>query len=453
MTGLFTGVDGIHADDDLSADSYCVVGAGPSGLATSRALARLDIPHVVYEKHADVGGIWDIDNPGSPMYQSAHFISSKWTSGFTGFPMPEEFADYPHHTQILGYLRAFAKEFDLRRHIVFNAEVERIEPIGGRWRVTLKDGRTAWHRGVICANGVTWLAALPKWPGSFSGEIRHSVSYRSPVEFEGKRVLIVGLGNSGADIACDAARHAVSAAVSVRRGYHFLPKHVYGWPIDVHFRRPDLLPAAVKAMDLRAGVFAITGDTSRFGMPKPDHEFGQSHPLLNTQLLHHLGHGDVEIRPDIECLDGQTVVFKDGSRLEVDLLLAATGYQVKAPYLDDALFQLKGLRTMQYMNVFNRMHHELFTVGSAEVAAGIYPLIEQMAHLLASHLNDRLRRPGAARAFEIWKQQDEFDPRGGRHFVESDRHTNYVDLVSYTAHTAALCKQFDWPMDIFSEAA
>jgi cation diffusion facilitator CzcD-associated flavoprotein CzcO len=360
--------------------------------------------------------------------------------------MPENLADYPHHTQILGYLRDFADAFDLRRHVVFNAEVARIEPLGGRWKVTLQDGRTAWHRGVICANGVTWLAATPEWPGSFAGELRHSVTYRGPAEFEGKRVLIVGLGNSGADIACDAARHAVSASVSVRRGYHFLPKHVYGWPIDVHFRRPDLLPAAVQALDLRAGVFAITGDTTRFGMPKPDHEFGQSHPLLNTQLLHHLGHGDIDIRPDIDHLDGPHVVFKDGSRLEVDLILAATGYRVQAPYLDDMLFEMKGLRAMQYLNVFNRSHHELFTLGFAEVAAGIYPLIDQMAHLLAQHLNDRLRRPQAAREFEAWKQQDDFDPRGGKRFVESDRHANYVDLVSYMAHAAALCVRFGWPM-------
>ena len=427
------------------AESYCVVGAGPSGLAVSRALSRLDIPHVVYEKHSAVGGIWNTDNPGSPVYRSAHFISSKWTSGFTGFPMPAEFADYPHHTQVLRYLRDFADAFGLHRHVRLNAEVDRIEPRGPQWKVTLKDGSTAQHRGVICANGVTWLPALPQWPGAFTGELGHAVSYRSPAQFEGKRVLIVGLGNSGADIACEAARHALSAAVSVRRGYHFLPKHVYGWSIDVFLRCADLLPPAIKALDLRAGIFATVGDTRRFGMPAPDHEPGQSHPLLNTQLLHHLGHGDIEIRPDIERLDGRGVVFKDGSHLEVDLILAATGYRVSAPYLDEALFEWAGERPAQYMNVFNRRHHELFTVGFAEVAAGIYPLIEQMAHLLAHHLNDRLRRPQAARAFELWQQRDDFDPRGGKHFIESNRHANYVDLGSYTKQASALCAKFEWP--------
>jgi cation diffusion facilitator CzcD-associated flavoprotein CzcO len=425
---------------------WCIIGAGPSGLATSRALARLGIEHVVYEKHHDVGGIWDMANEGTPLYESAHFISSKWTSGFNGFPMRESLADYPHHSEVLRYLREFADAYDLRRHVQFGALVKRAEPEAGGWRVHLSDGRSALHRGVICANGVTWLPSMPQWPGHFDGELRHSVTYRSPSEFKGKRVLIVGLGNSGADIACDAARHAQLAQLSVRRGYHFLPKHVYGWPIDVHFRRSDLLPPEIKAMNLRAGVFAITGDVTRLGMPKPDHDFGQAHPLLNTQLLHHLAHGDIAVRPDIQQLDGHTVHFADGSTMEADLILAATGYRVTAPYLDESLFETQGQRVMQYLNVFNRQNNGLFTVGFAEVAAGIYPLIDQMAHLLAHHLHDRDYRPDASQAFEKFKLTDDFDLRGGKHFVASDRHANYVDLASYAEHANEICKKFGWPL-------
>jgi len=430
----------------MRAGGWCVIGAGPSGLATSRALSRLGIEHVVYEKHRDVGGIWDLENEGTPLYESAHFISSKWTSGFSGFPMPDAFADYPHHSAVLGYLRDFADAYGMRRHIRFRTQVERVEPGPEGWRVLLADGTSALHRGVICANGVTWLPSMPSWSGSFEGELRHSVTYRSPREFEGKRVLIVGLGNSGADIACDAARHAAEATVSVRRGYHFLPKHVYGWPIDVHFRRPDLIPSAIKALDLRSGVFAVTGDVTRLGLPEPDHEFGQAHPLLNTQLLHHLAHGDVEIRGDIRRFEGRRVYFADRSSKEVDLILAATGYRVSAPYLDDSFFEMKGQRVIQYLNVFSRWRHDLFTVGFAEVAAGIYPLIERMAHLLAHHLHDRDHRPNVARQFEAFKTADSFDVRGGKRFIASDRHDNYVDLASYAAHTDELCRRFGWPV-------
>jgi cation diffusion facilitator CzcD-associated flavoprotein CzcO len=431
----------------MNALTYCVIGAGPSGLAVSRALSRLNIAHTVYEKHHDVGGIWDLDNRGTPLYESAHFISSKWTSGFSGFPMSDGLADYPKHDHILAYLKAFADAYGLRKNIQFNAEIKRVDLLEPDvWRISFANGSSAMHRGVICANGVTWLPSLPTWPGHFEGEIRHSVSYRSNAEFRGKRVLIVGLGNSGADIACEAARTADAAAISVRRGYHFMPKHVYGWPIDVFFRRPDLLPPEIQALDLRKGIQAVTGDPTRWGMPKPDHEFGQAHPLLNTQLLHHMAHGDIQVYPDIERLEGKSVIFRDGRRLDVDLILAATGYQVKAPYVDDKLFDFKGQRTAQYLNVFNRTHHELYTIGFAEVAAGIYPLIDQMAHLLAHHLHDRLHRPEQAKEFEQFKTSDEFDASGGKDYVASDRHSNYVDMKSYREKAAQLSEQFNWPM-------
>jgi Flavin-binding monooxygenase-like len=426
--------------------SWCIIGAGPSGLATSRALARLGIEHTVYEKHSDVGGIWDMRNEGTPLYESAHFISSKWTAGFTGFPMSSSLADYPHHTEILAYLRAFADAYDLKRHIQFGTLVRRVEPEAANWRVHFSDGSSRLHQGVICANGVTWLPSMPQWPGHFDGELRHSVAYRSTDEFKNKRVLIVGLGNSGADIACDAARHASEATISVRRGYHFLPKHVYGWPIDVHFRLPEIIPPEVKAMDLKAGIFAITGDVTRLGLPKPDHKFGQTHPLLNTQLLHHLGHGDIKVKPDIERLDGKTVHFTDGSSQEFEMILAATGYQVTAPYIDDALFEIQGQRVQHYLNVFNRQHRGLFTVGFAEVAAGIYPLMDRMAHLIAHHLQDREKHPESATAFQRHIASDDFDVRGGRQFVASDRHANYVDLASYYEQTDKLCRQFGWPL-------
>jgi cation diffusion facilitator CzcD-associated flavoprotein CzcO len=432
-------------DLDFSEQVYCVVGAGPAGLATSRALARLGVPHVVYEKHSDVGGIWDMENPGTPMYESAHFISSKWTSGFAGFPMTDIVGDYPHHPEVLQYLRAFADAYGLRRHIRLGAEVRRIEQEGAAWRVRLADGSAHLHRGVICANGTTWLPSLPEWPGPFNGELRHSVSYRSPEEFRGRRVLVVGLGNSGADIACDAARCARHAAISIRRGYHFLPKHVYGWPTDVFVHRPDLLPEQVRGLDLRAGVFAVTGDVRRWGLPAPDHAPGQSHPLMNTQLLHHFAHGDIEVRPDLECLEGDRVRFKDGSRMEVDLLLAATGYRVEVPYMDRRFFEHRGGRVIHYLNVFNRNYHELFTMGFAEVASGIYPLLDQMAHLLACHLRDRLQEPFACLEFEQWKMDDDFDVRGDRSFIDSARHANYVDLSSYVGHVDRLCRHFGWP--------
>lgn len=117
-------------------DAICIIGAGPAGLSAARTFAGLGIDYEQFERHTDVGGIWDIDNPGSPMYESAHFISSRDTSGFFDFPMPKHFGDYPKRTQILEYTRNFADTFGLRERITFDCSVEKVHADGETWIVT-----------------------------------------------------------------------------------------------------------------------------------------------------------------------------------------------------------------------------------------------------------------------------------------------------------------------------
>lgn len=162
----------------------CVIGAGPAGLAVARALRERNLPSTHLERHEAVGGVRDIENPGSPMYDSAHFISGRTLSGFGGFPMPDSYADDPPHKDILANLRSFAEAYGL---------TERVE---------------------------------------FGVEVRHTVGYRSAEELKGKRVLVVGAGNSGCDIASDAARSADHAVLSMRRGYWCIPQHAFGRPVD-----------------------------------------------------------------------------------------------------------------------------------------------------------------------------------------------------------------------------
>ena len=138
---------------------------------------------------------------------------------------------------------------------------------------------------------MTWHPKLPTYPGldTFGGQARHSVSYRHPDGFRGRRVLIVGGGNSGADIACDAARNADAAFFSVRRGYRFIPKHVFGVPLDVFINEGGKPPAGVVVPeDPSELIDAIVGDLTRYGLPEPDHAAFPSHPIVNTQIIHHL---------------------------------------------------------------------------------------------------------------------------------------------------------------------
>jgi hypothetical protein len=319
------------------ADRWLIVGAGPSGLAAARALRKLSVPFDVVERHSDVGGLWDLENAGTAMYESAHFISSKTQSAFDGFPMPASYPDYPSQQLILEYIRAFADEFELRPHIQFGTLVTRATPTDDMWEVEFESSARRAYRGVMVAVGHNWDPLVPSYPGRFSGEAYHSVRYRSPRELDGKRVLIVGGGNSACDIACDAATRASRTLISLRRGYHFLPKHVFGKPTDVFFRSGPRLSPLVAQPLLTGLLRLLVGDLRRFGLPEPDHRVLESHPIMNTQILHFLAHGDVAAKPDIVRLDGRRVHFADGSTEELDLILWATGYRPTIPFLSAAL--------------------------------------------------------------------------------------------------------------------
>src|SRR5574343_1545090 len=221
-------------------DHIALIGAGPSGLAGARNLQKLNIPFQGFEAWSDVGGLWNIENPRSTVYESAHLISSKRMTEFTEFPMPDSAADYPSHRELLTYFRAFADRFNLRDHYRFNTRVLKVEPVSDapdtRWLVTTQTGtepaETAEYKGVVIANGTLAEPNIPAFPGHFDGELWHTAQYKKATQFSGKRVLIVGAGNSGCDIAVDAVHHALSVDISVRRGYYFVPKYVFGKPAD-----------------------------------------------------------------------------------------------------------------------------------------------------------------------------------------------------------------------------
>ncbi|GAA2735601.1 flavin-containing monooxygenase [Actinocorallia aurantiaca] len=427
-----------------TADRVCVIGAGPAGLSAGRALRRLGVAYDQYERHTDVGGIWDLDNPGTPMYESAHFISSRKTSGFFGFPMPESYPDYPGHRRILDYTRRFADAYGLREHIRFGTAVTGVEQDGDGWTVELGNGTRLPYRAVVCATGVTWTPRLPHHEGEFAGEIRHSVTYRDPAEFRGKRVLVVGLGNSGADIACDAAAGADAAFVSVRRGYHVIPKHIFGIPTDEFAESGPQLPLKLEQPVFKALLRLLQGDLTRLGLPKPDHRLFESHPLLNDRLVDHLRHGDAVVKADVARFDGTKVCFTDGTSEEIDLVLYATGYDWEIPYVSEKYFRWRDGRPELYLTAFNREHRNLFGVGYVETNSSAYTLFDHVSNLVAHHLHDQEHDPGRAARFEEMIARDRAELSGGIRFVDSARHRSYVDAKTFRAYLARVCGRMGW---------
>nr|WP_029766829.1 NAD(P)-binding domain-containing protein [Pseudomonas sp. P818] len=425
-------------------DSICIIGGGPGGLCMARALKRQGLDYEQFERHSDFGGVWDLENPGTPMYESAHFISSRDLSGFLDYPMPKHFPDYPSNRQILEYLRSFALAFGLYDKVRFNTAVERVDKdADGRWIVTLGNGERRRYRALVCATGCNWDPNMPEIKGHFNGEIRHSVTYRRSDEFKGKRVLIIGAGNSGADIACDAAANADKAFISLRRGYHFIPKHIFGLPADEVSEKGPQLPMWLTRLLFGGILRLVNGNLSRFGLPTPDHKLFESHPLLNSQLLHYLQHGDIQVRPDISHYEGDQVVFKDGTRETLDLVLYATGYRWSCRYATD-YFEWKGGRPQMYLSIFSRQHHNLFGIGYLETNSSAYKLFDNEAHLIACYLADQLRRPSMAQEFHQLIQHDQPDLSGGIQFVKSQRHEVYLEVHALKKHMRQLRQRLGW---------
>lgn len=427
------------------AKEYCLVGAGPAGLVMARALTNEGVNFHWYERHQDVGGIWDIENPGSPMYESAHFISSKYTSGFVGYPMPADYPDYPTWKQIRDYIRNFAKEFGLSEKVQLNVSVDSAKSIpGDRWEVKLSTGETRIFDGLIVATGTNWFANIPEIPGTkeFHGKISHSVEFRDGADLKGKRVLVVGAGNSGVDIACDAARNAETAFLSVRRGYRYVPKHIFGIPTDALLSGIVDPPKGVSiGGDANKLIDTLVGDLTRLGLPAPDHDVLTSHPIMNTQVIHHLAHGDLIAKRDVAKLTPTGAEFVDGTHEELDQIILATGYNYSVPFLDDSVTSWTNGRPDLYLRLFAREQQSLYFIGFAEFADAAYKRFEDMAQMILMDI--RMRETGEnLQAWNELKASDEPDLSGGHDYVQSNRHTNYIDVTTYREYLSYLTDKF-----------
>lgn len=413
---------------------YAIIGAGPMGLSMARNLKKQGIDFVGFEIHSDVGGLWDIDSPTSTMYESAHLISSRSMTEFAEFPMAKSVATYPHHSELKQYFRDYASRFELYAHYEFATEVLKVEPQGEQWRITTRcngEQRVRNVDGVMICNGTLHHPHRPSLPGNFSGTVMHSSEYKSPSLFSGKRVLMVGCGNSGADITVDAVHHATSVDLSVRRGYYFLPKFLMGKPIDTIGGKIKLPRRLKQWLDARL-IKAVLGKPSDYGLPDPDYRLYESHPVMNSLLLHHAGHGDVRVRGDIKDCDGNTVTFSNGEQGDYDLIMMATGYDLHYPFIDRQHLNWQNAAPQLYLNAFHPEYDNLFVMGMVEATGLGWEGRNEQAELVATYISQQNQRSAAAAAFNQRKQArcgQRLD--GGYHYLQLDRMAYYVNKDEY----------------------
>jgi hypothetical protein len=346
--------------------------------------------------------------------------------------MPKSYPDYPHHTHIAEYFDAYVDHFGFRDRIRFNALVARAErEEGGGWALTLDDGTVERYDALIVANGHHWDPRWPEpaFPGSdtFAGEQLHAHHYRSEEVLRDKDVVVLGMGNSAMDIAVESSYVARSTHLAARRGAWIVPKYTLGRPTDQLPNDPRV-PFRIRRAVIERILLAQTGPPERYGLLKPDHRFGEAHPTVSGRILDRIGHGTVVPKPNIERLDGDRVVFVDGTSVHADIVVYCTGYKITFPFFDEDLIAAPDNRIELFRRVFHPDFDDVFFVGLLQPLGAIMPLAEAQGAWIADYLKGdyALPAPGARRE-DI--RRDLAAMR--RRYVSSKRHTIQVDFEDY----------------------
>jgi len=413
----------------------CVIGAGPSGISAAKECIQLGLGDglVVFEKADQVGGNWVFrESEGhSSVYETTHIISSKYYSEYEDYPFPDGVPDYPHHTHLKAYFQSYAEHFGVVPKIRFHTEVTRAERnADGRWTIRSR-GPQGEKREVfdvlMVSNGHHWNPRMPSYPGRFTGEFVHSHMFKRGAQFRDQRVLVIGGGNSGADVAVECSRVARHVSISMRRGHWFLPKFMFGLPGDVVYEKAAWLPNWLRQWAMQTSANLIGGKNERFGLQTPAYKILQGHPTLNSELIYFVGHGEITPRVGVARLDGKTVHFTDGSSADFDVIIAATGYRISFPFFDKSFIDWE---EATYVPLWRRMFHEsvpnLYFIGLFQPLGCIWPLADYQARLACLEVLGRYRRPTDMKAAIAHERRNPHFK-----FVETPRHSTEVDYADF----------------------
>jgi len=423
-----------------SAEKVCIIGAGSSGITACQVLGARGIPFDCFEKGSKIGGNWryENDNGTSSAYRSLHINSARKLMSFRAFPMPDEYPDYPSHFQIAKYFDDYAERFGLLERITFRTQVVAAEPVDGEWEVTVEDAdgkrSSERYRAVLVANGHHWK---PRWPepafagaDEYEGEQVHVHHYREPEILVGKRVLVLGIGNSAVDVAVESSRIAEKTFLAMRRSAHVIPKFLGGKPVDE--ATPPIttyLPMSVRRFFMTRLLKLTVGEVTDYGLPKPDHKLLEAHPTVSSELLPRIGHGDIQVKPNIDRFaGGRTVRFADGSEEQIDLVVYCTGYEIEFPFLDERVFAAVDNRMPLYKRAVSVESPGLHFVGFVQPLGPVMPLAEAQAEWIADLLTGRAVLPSRQ---EMRKEIADYERWLNKRYVSSKRHTIEVDFHPY----------------------
>jgi hypothetical protein len=432
-------------EPDPSMPRALVIGAGSCGIAAAKALYEARVPFDCFELGPVVGGLWVFENPNglSGAYRTLEMNTSCPRMSYSDFPAPDYYEDYPMHWQVREYFDRYVDHFGFRETITFNTKVEHVERReDGTFEVQISRNRDTPGReaeevsrvydAVLVCNGHHWD---PRWPeppfaGSFDGVEMHSHYYRDAEPFAGKRVVVVGGGNSGVDIAVASSYVSEKTFVSLRRGVHVIRKRLGGKPVDQQLA-PPWLPWPLKQKGFEM-LRLRSGNIAEHGFPEPDHKIGHAHPTVSDNFLDRLADGAIVPKPNIRELRGDRVEFEDGSVEEVDAIVYCTGYRVSFPFFDEDFISAPGNDLPLYRRLFHPEIPGVYFVGLAQPLGALMPMAEESSKWVAQLLTGRYRLPDAA---EIRADMEAERAAHAKRFYRSARHTMEVDFDEWLAGT------------------
>ena len=420
----------------MQGPTTAVIGAGISGLTAGKILNDYGIPYTCFEVSDRIGGNWAFKNPNgySSAYRSLHIDTSKHRLSFKDFPMPQDYPDFPHHSQIKSYLESYADAFDLKDNIEFQNGVTHARRLdGGGWELQTQAGQTRRFDLLVVGNGHHWDARKADFPGTFTGESIHAHHYidpQDPLPLNGKRILVVGLGNSAADISVELSSKTLrnEVTLSTRSGAWIVPKYIAGKPADKYYQTTPYLPLSWQRKLVQMGHPMLSGRPENYGLPTPNHKLFEAHPTQSVELPLRLGSGDVIPKPNVRELEGATVHFEDGTSGEFDVIVYATGYNITFPFFDEDFISAPGNHIPLYKRMFKPGIDDLVFIGFAQSTPTLFPFVECQSRLLGAYAAGRYRLPSPEVMEEVIVSDQQ---KYTGHMLDRPRHTQQVDYFIY----------------------
>uniref|UniRef100_A0A8C1ZVJ2 Flavin-containing monooxygenase n=1 Tax=Cyprinus carpio TaxID=7962 RepID=A0A8C1ZVJ2_CYPCA len=434
------------------AKRVAVIGGGTSGLACIKCCLDEGLEPVCFETSDDIGGLWSFkENPDpdrASIYHSLIINTSKEMMCFSDFPIPAHFPNYMHNSLIMDYFHMYADHFQLKRHICFQTKVLHVTPRpdfphSGQWDVETesKDGRREKQvfDAVMVCTGHHCHPNLPlqDFPGidTFKGKFFHSRDYKNPEEWRGKRVVVIGIGNSGGDIAVELSRMAKQVYLSTRRGSWILNRvGNKGFPADMMFNTRGLLFLRLLSVGFlnkwREEQINKRFNHKLYGL-QPAHRVFSQHPTINDDLPNRILSGTVSVKPNVKEFRGSSVVFEDGTvEDDIDLVVFATGYTFSFPFLSSHVIPVSKNKVSLYKYVYppGLEQPTLAVIGLIQPLGAIMPISEMQARWATRVFKGLCKLPPMSAMMKDIKAKEE---AMAKRYVAAQRHTIQVDYIPY----------------------